>query len=114
VEIPIGWVGIFKGRSGLAFKHKIESVHDGVIDSDYRGEIAMMFQNISYGLEPCEGEQGELFPENAVCRGEPYTIHAGDRVGQLVVMRTLPGNWVEVKELGDTDRGFGGFGSTGK
>lgn len=92
VAIPAGWVGFVKDRSSMAAR-RIYS-HGGVIDAGYRGEIKLILSNA-----------GE----------EPFTISAGDKVAQLVVIPCLTTiHPVETPEaLGDTDRGEGGFGSTG-
>ena len=81
-------------RSGLAVKHGITLTNCvGVIDSDYRGEICVSLIN-QYD--------------------EPYTVSPGERIAQLVVMPVAVLQPVEVEELDDTERGTGGFGSTGK
>lgn len=81
-------------RSGLGVKHGIcLSNGVGVIDSDYRGEICAGLCNVS---------------------DKPYTIEPDERVCQMVIAPVLTPNVVEVSELDDTDRGEGGFGSTGK
>lgn len=81
-------------RSGLAIKHGIGLLNSvGVIDSDYRGEI-------------CVGVVNQL--------KEPYTIQPFERIAQMVIQPVALPELVEVDELDDTDRGAGGFGSTGK
>lgn len=81
-------------RSGLAIKHGIGLLNGvGVIDSDYRGEI-------------CVGVTNQL--------GEPYTVAPGERIAQLVIMPVDLPAFVEVDSLDETQRGSGGFGSTGK
>ena len=81
-------------RSGLAIKHGIGLLNSvGVIDSDYRGEI-------------CVGVINQL--------KEPYTIQPFERIAQMVIQPVALPELVEVDELDDTDRGAGGFGSTGK
>lgn len=93
VAIPQGYEIQVRPRSGLAFKHGITVPNTpGTIDSDYRGELKVLL--INHGTE-----------EFAVARG--------DRVAQLVVAPVTQGAWVEVDELDATDRGAGGFGSTG-
>ncbi len=93
-EIPKGYAGMIYARSGLAIKHGITMVNAvGVVDSDYRGEIKCAVINLG---------------------GEPYTIHQGDRVAQMVIM-AAPQEPIEiVDEINQTKRGEGGFGSTGK
>ena len=81
-------------RSGLAVKYGIAPANCvGVIDSDYRGEVCAVLQNYSR---------------------EPFIVKDGERIAQLVIAPVILPEIVEVDELGDTDRGAGGFGSTGK
>jgi dUTP pyrophosphatase len=93
VAIPPGYEIQVRPRSGLALKHGITVPNTpGTIDSDYRGELKVIL--INHGAE--------AFP-----------IHRGDRVAQLVLAPVTPAEWREVAELKDTERGSGGFGSTG-
>lgn len=93
VEIPPGCVGLVFPRSGLAAKRGITlSNAVGVIDSGYRGEIRATLMNVS---------------------DEKVMLEAGTRVMQMVVMPYVPCEVVAVDELGDTERGADGFGSTG-
>lgn len=93
VEIPPGCVGLVFPRSGLAAKRGITlSNAVGVIDSGYRGEIRATLMNVS---------------------DEKVTLEAGTRVMQMVVMPYVPCEVVVADELGDTERGADGFGSTG-
>ncbi len=91
VAIPAGYVGLVRDRSGLA----ISGVHTlaGVIDSDYRGEIKIALHNAA-----------------AVAR----SLHPGDRVAQMLIMPSPQVELVEVADLPPTERGAGGFGSTGR
>lgn len=92
VEIPAGYVGLIKGRSGMAFHGGIFGF-DGVIDSDYRGEIRVLLRN--YGrLSQC--------------------YRQGQRIAQLVIVPCPRFSLVEVCCVTNTVRGDGGFGSTGK
>lgn len=94
VKLPEGSVGLLFGRSGLGVKHGITLSNSvGVIDSDYVGEILVGLCNVS---------------------DEPYTIMPLDRIAQLVIMSPLPVTLVPAETLEDTDRGSGGFGSTGR
>ncbi len=103
VRIPTGiaialpgpeYVALVYARSGLGIKHGIALSNGvGVIDSDYRGEIQVGLTNLS---------------------DKPYTIHPGDRIAQLVVTPVVLPQLEWVEELDDTDRGTGGFGSTGQ
>lgn len=93
VEIPDGYFGAIFARSGLATNRGLRPANCvGVIDSDYRGEVIVALHN---DTDACE------------------SIHEGDRIAQLVVIPYLPVILREVEELTDTDRGAGGFGSTG-
>lgn len=93
VEIPTGCVGLVFPRSGLASKYGITLANSvGVIDSGYRGEIAAALVNAGR---------------------DTVTLEAGERVCQLVVMPYVPCELVPVDELSGTERGAGGFGSTG-
>lgn len=92
MELPIGFEAQFRGRSGLAFKHAVFSFN-GTIDADYRGEI-----------------KGLLINHSRV----PFVITPGMRIGQMVVNAAVVKCWPEfVDEINDTERGEGGFGSTG-
>ncbi len=93
VAIPPGYEIQVRPRSGLALKHGIGVPNTpGTIDSDYRGELKVIL--INHG-------------------GEPFAIHRGDRIAQLVLAPVTLAEWDEVAELDDTARGAGGFGSTG-
>ncbi len=93
LELPEGYEGQVRPRSGLALKHGITCLNSpGTIDSDYRGEVGVLLINLS---------------------SERYSIHRGDRIAQLVISPVTRGKCVEVERLGDSDRGRGGFGSTG-
>lgn len=88
------WVGLVYARSGLAVRHGITLSNSvGVIDSDYRGEIRVGLCNLGQ---------------------EPYTIQPGERIAQLVITPVLMPPVEEADELDNTERGTGGFGSTGK
>ena len=89
-----GLAAFLFGRSGLGVKHGITLSNSvGVVDSDYRGEICVGLCNVS---------------------DEPYTIQPGERVAQLVIMPVIQAEFVEAETLGETQRGEGGFGSSGK
>ena len=93
MAIPHGYEVQVRPRSGLALKHGI-TVHNtpGTIDSDYRGELKVILINLG---------------------DEPFAIARGDRVAQLVLAPVVQAAWNEVAELDATERGEGGFGSTG-
>lgn len=94
VEIPMGLEIQARPRSGLSYKTKMRvSNSPGTIDSCYRGEIKIIMENT--------GEDG-------------FLIKDGDRIAQLVLCPVIRCEWVEVEQLTETDRGEGGFGSTGK
>lgn len=94
LEIPKGYFGAVYARSGLATYQKLRPSNCvGVIDSDYRGEIMVALHNDS----------------NKMARIEPY-----ERIAQLVIQRFEPLEFDEVDKLEETNRGAGGFGSTGK
>jgi dUTP pyrophosphatase len=93
VEIPLGYEIQIRPRSGLAIKQGITCLNTpGTIDADYRGEIKVILINLS---------------------NEPQTIHPADRIAQMVVQKVEQVQWVAVSELSGSDRGSGGFGSTG-
>ena len=93
VAIPEGFEGQVRPRSGLAIQKGIGVVNGpGTIDSDYRGEIAVLL--INFGREP-------------------FTVQDGDRVAQLVISRVFRAIWEEVDDLPSTERQGGGFGHTG-
>ncbi len=94
VELPAGYEMQVRPRSGLAAKHGVTVLNSpGTVDADYRGEIRVILVNLS---------------------GEPFTIEPGERIAQLVVARHEQVEWEPVEELGTTERGAGGFGSTGR
>ncbi len=93
IELPIGIEAQVRPRSGLAAKNGITVLNaPGTIDADYRGEIGVILVNLS---------------------NESYTIESGERIAQLVIARHERAEWVQVEDLSQTDRGEGGFGSTG-
>ena len=94
MELPRGYAGLIYARSGLACKRGLAPANKvGVVDSDYRGEFIVALHN--------HGSQ-------------PQTIFSGERIAQLVVTPVLIPEYIEVETLSETDRGAGGFGSTGK
>jgi dUTP pyrophosphatase len=91
--IPDGYEVQVRPRSGLALKHGITCLNTpGTIDSDYRGEVKVILANLS---------------------DKDFVINIGDRIAQIVVAPVTQGIMCEVEALDDTDRGTGGFGSTG-
>lgn len=94
IAVPEGYGAFIFARSGLGIKHGIAPRNCvGVIDSDYRGEICVGLQNSS---------------------DEDYVIKPNDRIAQMAIMPVMPAEYVLCDELSDTERGEGGFGSTGK
>ena len=92
--LPEGYEAQIRARSGLAIRHGIGLVNGiGTIDSDYRGEICVALINL-----------GE----------EPFTVQDGDRIAQMVIARYERVEWEPAENLGETERGAGGFGHTGK
>ena len=93
IELPEGYEMQVRPRSGLAAKHGLSLVNaPGTIDADYRGEIKVILVNLS---------------------NTPFELKPGERGAHLVVSQFTRVDWVPVEELGETERGTGGFGSTG-
>ena len=93
IELPDGWEGQIRPRSGLAVHHGVTLVNSpGTLDSDYRGEVKIVLINLG---------------------AEPFELGRGDRIAQLVVAPVATARIEEVEEVADSDRGEGGFGSTG-
>lgn len=94
IELPVGFEAQIRPRSGLAYKHGITVLNSpGTIDADYRGEIKVLL--INFG------------PEN-------FEINNGERIAQMIVAKHETVTWNTVNQLGSTERGAGGYGSTGK
>ena len=94
IELPQGYEAQVRPRSGLAIKHGLTVLNSpGTIDADYRGEIKVALVNLS---------------------AEPFEIQDGERIAQLVVARHEQVAWQPVEVLGETERGAGGFGHTGR
>ena len=94
LEVPLGCAGLIYARSGMACKRGLAPANKvGVVDSDYRGEIIVALHN-----------HGNV----------PQTVEHGERVAQFVITPVLTPDYEMVKELSDTERNQGGFGSTGK
>jgi dUTP pyrophosphatase len=93
IELPIGYEAQVRPRSGLAAKKGITVLNaPGTIDADYRGEIGVILVNLST---------------------EAFTVENGERIAQLVIAKHERADWHKVEELSRTERGTGGFGSTG-
>lgn len=94
LEIPRGYEGQVRPRSGLALKQGLTVLNaPGTIDADYRGEVQVLLVNLS---------------------NMPVTLQRGDRIAQLIIASVTQAEPVEVNELTETGRGAGGFGSTGR
>ena len=93
LEIPVGYEVQVRPRSGLAAKHGITVLNSpGTIDADYRGELKVILVNLS---------------------NEPFSIEPGERIAQIVLARHEVIEWEQTDELSESERGAGGFGSTG-
>ena len=94
IALEPGFEAQVRPRSGLALKHGITCLNSpGTIDSDYRGEVGVILANLG---------------------SEPFVIRRGERIAQMVIARHERVQWSEVKSLDETERGEGGFGSTGQ
>ena len=94
IAIPRGYEVQVRPRSGLALKHGITCLNTpGTIDSDYRGEVKVILANLD---------------------SEPFEVRRGERIAQLVPSSVLKARFCEVDQLSETERGAGGFGSTGR
>ena len=94
LELPAGFEAQIRPRSGLAYKHGITVLNSpGTIDADYRGEIKVLLVNLSHGS---------------------FTVNDGERIAQMVVAKHEQIQWEESLDLSHTERGAGGYGSTGK
>lgn len=93
IALPVGTEAQVRPRSGLAIKKGITVLNSpGTVDADYRGEIGVILVNLS---------------------NEDFTINDGERIAQLVIAKHERAEWVSVEKLNETERGAGGFGSTG-
>ena len=94
IELPKGYEAQLRPRSGLAYKHGITLLNTpGTIDADYRGEIKVLMANLS---------------------NDPFRIEDGERIAQMVIAKHERVRWREVDVLDESERGEGGFGSTGR
>ncbi len=94
LSIPVGFAGLIYARSGLASKRGLAPANKvGVVDSDYRGEVMVALHN--------HGKEAQI-------------IEAGERIAQMVIAPYIAANFILSDELDDTERGEGGFGSTGR
>jgi dUTP pyrophosphatase len=94
MQLPEGYEAQIRARSGLAAKHGLTMANGiGTIDADYRGEVGVILLNL-----------GE----------EPFVVEPDMRIAQMAVVEARQAAWLEVDELSNTDRGAGGYGSTGR
>lgn len=94
IELPEGYEAQIRPRSGLAFKHGVTVLNSpGTIDADYRGELKVLLVNLS---------------------DTNFVIENGERIAQMIVARHEVISWQTAEQLSDTQRGIGGYGSTGK
>ena len=94
MELPAGYEAQIRPRSGLALKNGITLLNaPGTIDADYRGDIGIILVNLST---------------------DNFTVQPGDRIAQMVIAKYEQIQWEQVEDLSETERGAGGFGSTGK
>ena len=93
IELPTGYEAQVRPRSGLALNHGVTVLNSpGTVDADYRGEIKVLLINLS---------------------NESFSIQNGDRIAQLIIAKHEQATWIESIELSVTERGEGGYGSTG-
>ncbi len=93
IELPVGYEAQIRPRSGLAIKKGITLLNTpGTVDADYRGEIKIILANIS---------------------NDEFAVNDGERIAQMVINQHERADWIEVEELLETERGVGGFVSTG-
>lgn len=93
LELPVGYEAQVRSRSGLALKKGISCLNSpGTIDADYRGEVGVILINLS---------------------NEAFVIEDGERIAQMIIAKHERAEWMEVSQLTETERGAGGFGSTG-
>ncbi|MBQ7163609.1 MAG: dUTP diphosphatase [Bacteroidales bacterium] len=94
IELPVGYEAQIRPRSGLAIKKGITVLNSpGTVDADYRGEVGVILINLSQ---------------------EDFIVEDGERICQMVIARHEQADWQQVEILGETERGAGGFGHTGK
>jgi dUTP pyrophosphatase len=93
IAVPRGYEAQLRPRSGLALKHGVTLLNSpGTIDSDYRGPVGVILTNLGH---------------------QPFYIHRGDRIAQMVIAKVERAKWQVVEVLDETERGEGGFGSSG-
>ena len=93
IAVPVGFEAQLRPRSGLALKNGITLLNSpGTIDSDYRGPVGVILTNLGH---------------------EPFYVHRGDRIAQMVIAKVERAKWQMVETLEETERGEGGFGSSG-
>lgn len=112
IEIPVGYVGLIFPRSSISKVDLSLSNAVGVIDSGYRGEILFKFKpsNSFYSFPE---DEGYSFTKS-ITRSIPSKYNVGDKIGQLIILPFPKVNLIQAEKLSDSERGLGGFGSTGK
>lgn len=94
IALPEGYAAFIQPRSGLAFKHGVTCLNTpGLIDSGYRGELKVLLVNTDPNV--------------------PFEVNRGERIAQLVIQKVEQAEFAEIDDLSETERGAGGFGSTG-
>ena len=112
-EIPEGYVGLIFPRSSICKKQLLLSNAVGVIDSGYRGEVSFKFKpSMALDNRQCVKADEEKLWSIAVRQNDIYKV--GDRIGQMIIMPYPSVEFEEVEELSETERGEGGYGSSGK
>lgn len=128
VEIPEGYVGLLFPRSSLSKTSLVLANHVGVVDSGYRGEIKFRFKELNMSRKQIDADILKTLQEdrarkhlplltgpteNEIWYASESSYEVGDRIGQLMIVPYPQIQFEEVDELSDTDRGAGGYGSTG-
>lgn len=112
-EIPEGYVGLIFPRSSICKEQLLLSNAVGVIDSGYRGEVSFKFKpSMALDNRQCVKADEEKLWSIAVRQNDIYKV--GDRIGQMIIMPYPSVEFEEVEELSETERGEGGYGSSGK
>ena len=129
IEIPDGYVGLLFARSSVSKTAMVLANHVGVIDSGYRGEIKFRFKDLNLDVKELEPEVFKTLQEDRARKELPLltgpmenviwvasedSYEVGDKIGQLIIIPYPSIELIEAEELSSSDRGTGGFGSTGK
>ncbi len=114
-ELPEGFEMQIRPRSGMTLKTKLR-VQFGTVDSNYRGEVSVIVDNINpikQAIKHVQTLDGETYTTEVLNGGISIRIRAGDRIAQAIIQRLPDVELIEVEALGDSERGAGGFGSSG-